>query len=77
MLDNARLLALIERTLEADPQCPLCHAPNVVRDHNGRLWLECETAAKRPLTGFIDRLYAALQQHPRRLIVDLREERAA
>ena len=77
MFDNARLLGLIERTLDSDPYCPVCYAPTVVRDHHGRLWLECATAPTQPPTGFIDRLYAALQQHPRRLIVDLCEDRAA
>ena len=51
MFDNARLLALIERALDADPYCPVCYAPNVVRDHHGRLWLECETAPTEPPTG--------------------------
>ena len=77
MFDNARLSAVIERTLDTDPYCPVCYAPTVVRDHRGRLWLECATAPTEPPTGFIARLAAAVQQHPRRLIVDLREDRAA
>ena len=52
MFDNARMLDLIERTLDADPTCSVCGAPTDVRDHDGRLWLECSSApteaAQRP-----------------------------
>ena len=77
MFDNARVLDLIERTLDTDPFCPVCGAPTDVRDHDGRLWLECSSAATESPSGLIARLEAALLPHPRRLILDLREGLAA
>jgi ssDNA-binding Zn-finger/Zn-ribbon topoisomerase 1 len=77
MFDNARMLDLIERTLDADPFCPVCGAPTDVRDHDGRLWIECSTAPTEERNGLIARLEVALLGHPRRLIVDLREDLAA
>ena len=77
MFDNARMLDLIERTLTTDPICPMCGAPTDVRDHDGRLWLECSSAPAGAPTGLVARLEAALLSHPRRLIVDLREGLAA
>ena len=77
MFDNSRMLDLIERSLDAEPLCSVCGAPTDVRDHDGRLWLECSSASSGPPSGFIARLEAAILPHPRRLIVDLREPRAA
>ena len=77
MFDNARMLDLIERTMDADPICPVCGAPRDVRDHDGRLWIECSSAPFDEPSGLIARLEAALLAHPRRLIVDLREGLAA
>ena len=75
MFDNARLLDLIERTLDTDPYCPVCNAPTTIEDDGARLWLVC-SAATAP-TGFLDRLSAAIRPHERRLLVDLDEDRAA
>jgi ssDNA-binding Zn-finger/Zn-ribbon topoisomerase 1 len=77
MFDNARMLDLIERTLDADPVCPVCGAPTDVREHDGRLWIECSSAPTDEPSGLIARLEAALRAHPRRLIVDLGEGLAA
>jgi hypothetical protein len=77
MFDNARMLDLIERTLDADPVCPVCGAPTDVRDHDGRLWIECSSAPTDEPSGLIARLGAVVLAHPRRLIVDLREDIAA
>ena len=77
MFENARMLDLIERTLRADATCPVCGAPTDVREHDGGLWLECSSAPTEAPVGFVARLEAALLPHPRRLIVDLREDIAA
>jgi hypothetical protein len=77
MFDNARMLDLIEQAMMAEPTCPVCGAPTDVRDHDGRLWLECSSVATEAPSGLIARLGAALLPHPRRLIVDLREGLAA
>jgi hypothetical protein len=77
MFDNSRMLDLIEQALDHDPYCALCNAPTDIRDRDGRLWLECSTAPVDAPTRLIDRIGGALLPHPRRLIVDLREELAA
>jgi hypothetical protein len=77
MFDNHRMLDLIERTLDAEPMCSVCGAPTDVRDRDGRLWLECSSAPADVPTGFTARLGAVILAHPRRLVVDLRELRAA
>jgi hypothetical protein len=77
MFDNARMLDVIERALDAEPTCPVCGAPTDVRDHDGRLWLECSSASSDPPNGIVARLGAAILPHPRRLLIDLREPRAA
>jgi hypothetical protein len=77
MFDNSRMLDLIERCLDADPTCSACGAPTDVRDHDGQFWLECSSASAEPPSGIIARLGAAILPHPRRLIIDLREPRAA
>ena len=77
MLDAARMLDLIERALDAHPTCSVCGAPTDVRDHDGRLWLECSSAASDPPSGFVARLGAAILAHPRRVVVDLGELRVA
>jgi hypothetical protein len=77
MFDDSRMLDLIERSIDADPTCSVCGAPTDVRDHDGRLWLECSSASTEPPSGLLARLEAAILLHPRRLIVDLREPRAA
>ena len=77
MFDNARMLDLIERALADRPDCSLCGAPTDVRDDDGRLWLVCSSATSDPPSGFIARLEAAILPHPRRLLVDMGELRAA
>lgn len=77
MFDNARVLDMIERALDAEPTCPVCGAPTDVRDHDGRLWLECSSASIDPPNGIVARLGAAILPHPRRLLIDLGEPRAA
>jgi hypothetical protein len=77
MFDNARMLDLIEQAMMTEPTCPVCGAPTDVRDHDGRLWLECSSVPTEAPLGFVARLEAALLPHPRRLIVDLREGIAA
>jgi hypothetical protein len=77
MFDDARLLDLIERTIDTHRFCRLCNAPNDIRDHDGLLWLECSTTPITPPTRFMTRLGAALSPHPRLLIADLREDPAA
>jgi hypothetical protein len=77
MFDDSRMLDLIERSIDADPTCSVCGAPTDVSDHDGRLWLECSSASTEPPSGLLARLEAAILPHPRRLIVDLREPRAA
>ena len=76
MLHHAQTLDLIERTLDHEPYCPLCNAPTDIRDRGGRLWLECSSTPIEPPTGLLARLGAALLPHPRRLVLDLREDLA-
>ena len=77
MFDNAQMLDLIERTLDADPTCPVCGAPTDVRDYDGCLWLECSSTPTESPNGLVAWLEAVLLPHPRRLIVDLFEGIAA
>lgn len=77
MSHNAGMLDLIERTFDDHPICSACGAQNDIREHDGQLWLECSSVSVDPPTGLIARLGAALMPHPRRLILDLREDRAA
>jgi len=77
MFDNARLVDRIERSIEDDPTCAVCHAPTVVRDRAGRLWLECSTTPEDEPIGLRARFAAAFSLHPRQLIVDLTEDLAA
>lgn len=77
MFDHAHLVDRIERSLKDDPSCPLCHAPTVIRDRAGGLWLECSaTPADEPIS-LRARFAAAFLPHPRRLVVDLCEDLAA
>jgi ribosomal protein L37AE/L43A len=71
MSDNAKTLDRIERALEANPFCPVCRAPTVIRDHDGRLWLECSTTPDHAPTGVLAQIGAAVAPHPRRLVADL------
>jgi hypothetical protein len=75
MFDNARMLDVLERTLDRDPFCPVCSAPTAIEDDGGRLWLVCSATANP--TGFLGRLGAAFLPHPRRLVLDLTEYLAA
>ena len=77
MFTNAHVLDLIEQTLDRDPACALCGAPTDIRDRDGRLWLECSSTPLETPTGLLARIGVALQPHPRRLLVDLREDVAA
>ena len=71
MFDHAHLVDRIERSIEDDPYCSFCHAPTVIRDRSGRLWLECSAAPEDEPSGLRARFTAAFMRHPRRLIVDL------
>jgi len=77
MFDTAHLLDIIEQAIDHEPACPLCSAPTTIRDRDGRLWLECSSTPVDPPTRLLDRLGAALQPHPRRVVLDLRETLAA
>jgi hypothetical protein len=77
MFDHAHLIDRIERSIDADPICPVCHAPMTVRDRYGALWLECSSTPEAGPSGLRERLEAALVPHPRRRIVDLTEDLAA
>ena len=75
MFDNARLLDLIERTLDSDPICPACGAPTTIEQAGGSLWIVC-SAAGAP-TGLLQRLGAVLLPHRRRVVVNLVDDLAA
>lgn len=77
MFDHAHLIDLIERTIDDDPFCPICRAPTTIRDHDGRLWLECSATPAETSAGRLARLGSRLLPHPHRLIVDLTEDLAA
>jgi len=77
MFDHARLVDRIEQSVEDDPTCSVCHAPTMIRDRAGRLWLECSATSEDEPVGLRARLAAALRSHPRQLIVDLTEDLAA
>jgi hypothetical protein len=77
MFENARMLDLIERTLDTYPACAVCAAPTDVRERGGGLWLECSSTPADEPRGLIARLGATLHLHPRRLIADLAEDVAA
>jgi hypothetical protein len=70
MFDHALTLDRIERALDINPFCPVCDAPTVIRDRDGRLWLECSATPAHAPTGFLARLSAAIAPHPRQLITD-------
>jgi hypothetical protein len=75
MSEHARMLDLIERTVDLDPTCPACGAPTTVAERGGHLFLVC-TAAKAA-DGLAARIEAAFTPHVRREIVDLAEALAA
>ena len=75
MYEHARMLDLIERTLDHDPYCPVCGAPTTIEEIDGGLWLVC-SATMTP-SSLVGRLAAAILPHERRPIVDLAEELAA
>ena len=75
MSDRARMLDLIERTVDTDPTCPACGAPTTVAERGGHLYLVC-TAAEAA-DGLIARIEAAFLPHVQREIVDLAEAFAA
>lgn len=77
MFDHAHLIDRIEQSIASDPFCPVCHAPTVIRDRGGHLWLECSATPPNEPTSLVARLGAALMPHPRRLILDLNEDLAA
>ena len=47
MFDNARMLDLIERALDADPYLPRLRRPDRRRGRDGRLWLVCSPPTPR------------------------------
>jgi len=75
MFDNAQVLELIERALDAHPFCGLCSAPTTIQDDHDRLWLTC-SATPEPI-GILARMTHAILPHDRIVVVDLREYRAA
>ncbi len=75
MSDHARMLDLIERTVDSDPTCPACGAPTTVAERGGHLYLVCTAAAAAD--GLLARIEAALLPHVEREIIDLREGLAA
>jgi hypothetical protein len=75
MLDNAKMLELIERAFDSQPFCTVCSAPTTIEDDRGRLWLTC-SATHQP-AGIRARMANAILPHDRRLIVDLGEYIAA
>jgi hypothetical protein len=75
MSDHARMLDLIEHTVDTDPTCPACGAPTTVAERGDHLYLVC-TAAEAA-DGLLARIEAALVPHVQREIVDLAEALAA
>ncbi len=75
MFDRNKALDLIERAMETDPFCPVCHAPTVIEDEDGLIMLRCSSVAEAH--GFFARLGATLLPHIRREVVDLRPGLAA
>ena len=75
MFDNAQMLDLIERALDAQPFCQVCSAPTTIEDDHGRLWLTC-SATQEP-AGILARMTHAILPHERRLVVDLGDAVAA
>ena len=75
MFDNAQMLELIERALDSQPFCQVCSAPTTIEDDRGRLWLTC-SATHEP-AGILARMTHAILPNERRLVVNLREYRAA
>ena len=66
MFDNSEMLALIEDALQSRPFCSVCGAPTTIHDVQGRLWLS-----------ILARITRAILPHDRRVVVNLREYRAA
>jgi ribosomal protein L37AE/L43A len=77
MFDHAHYIDRIERSIDADPFCPVCHARTTIRERDGGLWLECSSTPEDAPAGLRERLQAVLMPHPRRLIVDSAEGLAA
>jgi hypothetical protein len=71
MSDDALTLDRIERALDTHPLCPVCYAPTVIREHDGRLWLECSATSPDVPAGLLARLGAAIVPHPHELVADL------
>ena len=75
MFDNSEMLALIEDALQSRPFCSVCGAPTTIHDVHGRLWLTC-SATPEPVS-VLARMTRAILPHDRRMVVNLREYRAA
>jgi hypothetical protein len=75
MFDRVRALDLIDRAIDSDPYCPVCHAPTQITDADGHVLLEC-SAASAP-TDLIGRISATLLPHLRFEVVDLSQGVAA
>jgi hypothetical protein len=75
MFERNKALDLIERALDTDPFCPVCHAPTVINDEDGVIVLRCSSVTEAH--GFFARMGATLLPHIRREIVDLRAGIAA
>jgi hypothetical protein len=75
MLDRTSALDLIERAIDTDPYCPVCHAQTMIHDEDGRIFLIC--SATREPHGLLGRVGATLLPHFRRELLDLRPDMAA
>lgn len=75
MFDRTHALEVIERAMDTDPYCPICHAPTEIRDEDGLIYLHCPVATEpHDLFG---RVGAALHPHLHRVLLDLRPGVAA
>lgn len=75
MFERDKALDLIERALDTDPFCPVCHAPTTIADEDGRIMLRCSSVTEAH--GFFARLGATILPHIRQEVVDLRAGLAA
>lgn len=75
MFERNKALDLIERAIETEPYCPVCHAPTAIEDEDGLITLRCSSVTEAH--GFFARLGATLLPHLRREVVDLRPGIAA
>jgi len=75
MFERNKALDLIERAMDTDPYCPVCHAPTAIQDEDGLIYLRCSTDLEPH--GFLGRIGATFLPHLRHELVDLRLGAAA